>query len=244
MKSKSYIPVNFTILDQENFINNEIKITHLSEPFNYNWNTELEQDDLVYSIYAVIVDIDNNRTTIPPISVTVNNQLPIDVTPPTGALTSPPAGSTVFGNASIQVTAADDQLVDYIEFYIDGALVGQYQPGANGETPWTQASFSVQPGEHTFTWSYIKDGGGGSTDMPEDCAWVDYITFPPSMIEDDGDGAMQGDVNQDNLISVLDVVLIINMVLESDFNSLGDLNEDGMVDVLDIILVVNLILES
>ena len=55
---------------------------------------------------------------------------------------------------------------------------------------------------------------------------------------------MQGDVNQDNLISVLDVVLIINMVLESDFNSLGDLNEDGMVDVLDIILVVNLILES
>ena len=70
------------------FINNEIKITHLSEPFNYNWNTELEQDDLVYSIYAVIVDVDNNRTTIPPISVTVNNQLPIDVTPPTGALTS------------------------------------------------------------------------------------------------------------------------------------------------------------
>ena len=60
------------------FINNEIKITHLSEPFNYNWNTELEQDDLVYSIYAVIVDVDNNRTTIPPISVTVNNQLPID----------------------------------------------------------------------------------------------------------------------------------------------------------------------
>ena len=80
----------------------------------------------MYSIYAVIVDIDNNRTTIPPISVTVNNQLPIDVTPPTGALTSPPAGSTVFGNASIQVTAADDQLVDYIEFYIDGDLDGTY----------------------------------------------------------------------------------------------------------------------
>ena len=54
------------------FINNEIKITHLSEPFNYNWNTELEPDDLVCSIYAVIVDVDNNRTTIPPISVTVN----------------------------------------------------------------------------------------------------------------------------------------------------------------------------
>ena len=109
------------------FINNEIKITHLSEPYSFDWNTELETDDLVYSIYAVIVDIDNNRTTIPPVSVTVNNQLPTDVTPPTGALTSPPAGSTVFGNTSIQVTAADDQLIDYIEFYIDGNLNGTFE---------------------------------------------------------------------------------------------------------------------
>ena len=52
------------------FVNNEIKITHLTEPFNYDWNTELVTDDLVYSIYAVIVDIDNNRTTIPPVSYT------------------------------------------------------------------------------------------------------------------------------------------------------------------------------
>jgi len=143
-----------------------------------------------------------------------------------------------------EYSPSGEYFYDGLEFYIDGTLVGQYQPGANGETPWTQASFSVQPGEHTFTWSYIKDGGGGSTDMPEDCAWVDYISFPPSMIEDDGDGAMQGDVNQDNLISVLDIVLIINMVLESEFDSLADLNEDGMVDVLDVILVVNLVLES
>jgi len=143
-----------------------------------------------------------------------------------------------------EYSPSGEYFYDGLEFYIDDALVGQYQPGANGETPWTQASFSVQPGEHTFTWSYIKDGGGGSTDMPEDCAWVDYISFPPSMIEDDGDGAMQGDVNQDNLISVLDIVLIINMVLESEFNSLADLNEDGMVDVLDVILVVNLVLEG
>ncbi len=74
----------------------------------------------------MIVDIDNNRTTIPPISVTVNNNLPIDVAPPTGALTSPPAGSVVFGNTAIQVTAADDQLLDYIEFYIDGNLNGSF----------------------------------------------------------------------------------------------------------------------
>ena len=132
---------------------------------------------------------------------------------------------------------------DGLEFYIDNQMVGQYQPGANGETPWVQASFAVTPGIHTFTWSYVKDGGPGSTDMEEDCAWVDYISFPPSMLEDGG-GAMLGDVNEDGLISVLDIVQIINMVLDSEFNPLADVNEDGMVDVLDIILVVNVILEN
>ena len=64
---------NTTIQYVSILVNNEIKVTHLSEPYSYQWNTENETDDLVYSIYAVIVDIDNNRTTIPPISVTVNN---------------------------------------------------------------------------------------------------------------------------------------------------------------------------
>ena len=157
------------------FINNEIKITHLSEPFNYNWNTELEQDDLVYSIYAVIVDVDNNRTTIPPISVTVNNQLPIDVTPPTGALTSPPAGSTVFGNASIQVTAADDQLVDYIEFYIDGDLDGTYDcngPSCSASYDWNTTTESE--GEHVIQ-AILVDGWNNSMVLTPISVIVDNI---------------------------------------------------------------------
>ena len=157
------------------FINNEIKITHLSEPFNYNWNTELEQDDLVYSIYAVIVDVDNNRTTIPPISVTVNNQLPIDVTPPTGALTSPPAGSTVFGNASIQVTAADDQLVDYIEFYIDGNLDGTYDcngPSCSASYDWNITTASE--GEHVIQ-AILVDGWNNSMVLTPISVIVDNI---------------------------------------------------------------------
>ena len=84
---------------------------------------------------------------------------------------------------------------DGLEFYIDNEMVGQFQPTADGETPWSQASFSIQPGERTFTWSYVKDGGGGSTDMPEDCAWVDYILFPPATLNDDNE--MLGDINGD-----------------------------------------------
>ena len=188
------------------FINNEIKITHLSEPFNYNWNTELEQDDLVYSIYAVIVDVDNNRTTIPPISVTVNNQLPIDVTPPTGALTSPPAGSTIFGNASIQVTAADDQLVDYIEFYIDGDLDGTYDcngPSCSASYDWnTTTEFE---GEHVIQ-AILVDGWNNSTVLTPISVIVDNIDqdeiHPTAVITEPASGqTISGNVLVETLVN-------------------------------------------
>jgi hypothetical protein len=53
---------------------------------------------------------------------------------------------------------------DGLEFYIDNQMVGQYAPDENGNTPWVFASFPFESGTHTFTWSYIKDGGGGATD--------------------------------------------------------------------------------
>ena len=188
------------------FINNEIKITHLSEPFNYNWNTELEQDDLVYSIYAVIVDVDNNRTTIPPISVTVNNQLPIDVTPPTGALTSPPAGSTIFGNASIQVTAADDQLVDYIEFYIDGDLDGTYDcngPSCSASYDWNTTTESE--GEHVIQ-AILVDGWNNSTVLTPISVIVDNIDqdeiHPTAVITEPASGqTISGNVLVETLVN-------------------------------------------
>ena len=69
---------------------------------------------------------------------------------------------------------------DGLVFSIDGTEIGQYQPTEDGGTPWTYASFSVSPGEHVFTWSYVKDGADGSTYMEEDCAWIDVVEFPPT----------------------------------------------------------------
>ena len=61
------------------------------------------------------------------------------------------------------------------------------------------------------------------------------------------DECFQGDLNEDNLINVQDIVLLVNVVLggiELDdlILCIIDLNEDGNVDVLDIVLLVNLIL--
>ena len=50
-----------------------------------------------------------------------------------------------------------------------------------------------------------------------------------------------GDINQDNIINVLDIVLLIDIILnnENQFNILADLNEDGIINVLDVVQLVN-----
>ena len=51
-----------------------------------------------------------------------------------------------------------------------------------------------------------------------------------------------GDVNNDGIINILDIVGVINMILSDDYNQIADLNEDGVVDILDIIIMVNILM--
>lgn len=63
---------------------------------------------------------------------------------------------------------------DYLEFYIDNTLVGQWA----GEVSWGRVAFPVTAGAHTFKWVYSKDvwvTGG------QDRAWIDYIELPPEL---------------------------------------------------------------
>jgi len=57
--------------------------------------------------------------------------------------------------------------------------------------------------------------------------------------------SISGDINDDGVINILDVVLLINIVLgEEDDNPSGDLNGDGAYNVLDVVQLVNIILDS
>ena len=51
-----------------------------------------------------------------------------------------------------------------------------------------------------------------------------------------------GDVNEDTLVNIQDIILVINLILNNEFNSLADLNLDSIVNVLDVIQLVNIIL--
>lgn len=58
-----------------------------------------------------------------------------------------------------------------------------------------------------------------------------------------------GDVNQDSIIDVLDMVIIINNILGSyELNQLqfysADMNEDGTINIQDVIIIINIILNN
>jgi len=57
---------------------------------------------------------------------------------------------------------------------------------------------------------------------------------------------MMGDLNQDGLVNIQDIIISINIILggePSDYELWsGDLNQDSVIDILDIVLLINLIL--
>lgn len=53
---------------------------------------------------------------------------------------------------------------------------------------------------------------------------------------------LAGDVNGDSFINVQDVILVVNLILTDEFQSVADLNGDNEVNVLDVITIVNIIL--
>ena len=58
---------------------------------------------------------------------------------------------------------------------------------------------------------------------------------------------IMGDVTQDDILNVIDIVMLINFIINEDTISdkqfaISDINQDGSVDVLDVVLIVGIIL--
>ena len=110
----------------------------------------------------------------------------------------------VVSNMSVTVNIPNDGLMsffgkiscenswDYGYFYIDGVQKASFTGAGN----WVEKTYEITAGDHTFKWSYTKDGSVNSND---DCFYVDYITFYkqpepaiPGAVYDFEDGTMQG----------------------------------------------------
>lgn len=76
---------------------------------------------------------------------------------------------------SFFVKVSSESGYDYLRFYIDNSEMGEWA----GEVEWTEVSFPVSAGPHTFKWEYDKDG---SVSSGQDCGWVDFIILPPMLL--------------------------------------------------------------
>ena len=63
-----------------------------------------------------------------------------------------------------------------------------------------------------------------------------------NIIEEHYQQSVLGDVNDDSIVNIQDIILLVNMILTGGTDTVGDVNSDGTVNVLDIIQVVNIIL--
>jgi len=82
---------------------------------------------------------------------------------------------TSSGEISFFRKVSSESNYDYLKFYIDGSERDSW----SGEVSWAEQSYSVSTGNHTFKWTFEKDG---SVSDGSDCGWVDYIIFPPTEI--------------------------------------------------------------
>ena len=83
---------------------------------------------------------------------------------------------TADGNISFFKFVSSEQDYDFLQFYIDGNKQGEW---SGIDNTWSFVSFPVTVGNHNFEWEYDKDGGLADG---QDCAWIDYIVFPPMYI--------------------------------------------------------------
>ena len=66
--------------------------------------------------------------------------------------------------------------------------------------------------------------------------------YNPDATDDDGLCIYLGDVNGDTVVNVQDIIILVNMILNNQNDSVGDLNSDGIVNILDVVQIVNIIL--
>ena len=108
-------------------------------------------------------------------------------------------------------------------------------------------TFTNEEGYYELIFDWNWDGP-----IPIACEAINYDffieTIMPSNTQIEFDISLNpiisGDINDDSLINIQDVILLINMILSNQTDSMADLNSDGMINVLDAIQLVNIILNN
>ena len=53
-----------------------------------------------------------------------------------------------------------------------------------------------------------------------------------------------GDINQDDIINVMDIISVVNLILNDSYEEIADLNQDQFLNVIDLLLIIDIILNN
>ena len=87
---------------------------------------------------------------------------------------------------------------------------------------------------------------GGNNSTCEGCTDPNATNYDEDALVDDNSCTYPylGDMNNDEVYNVMDIILVINFILDDGYVDYGDLNQDGYMNVLDVIILINWILDG
>ena len=124
---------------------------------------------------------------------------------------------------------SDDEIVIFSSDGVTEIDRVEYDGGQSWPDP-TGASMTLS--------NLASDNNIGSNWQTSDTAYGDGDLGTPGQ----SNFGIQGDVNGDGQVNVLDIVLAVNIILADEYNVIADVNQDGELNVLDLVILVNWVL--
>ncbi len=156
----------------------------------------------------------------------------------------------------------ENGVIDTLDSYGEGELLEGWTVGGNGLGPpdelyvyrqngtsndngvGTAAIFSSLTGRTEINdtsnpSSFLHGGVSGGLDISDIGLPGETINFFCNIACSNN---ITGDINYDEIVDILDIILTVNFIINSGYDSCSDINGDGVVNIQDIILIINIIL--
>lgn len=216
---------NVGVVKVEFYVDGALKGTDTTSPYSISLDTT-SLTNASHSLTVKSYDAANNSTTSAAVSVTVNNPVtpPPDTTAPSVSVSSPTAGTTITGSATVAATATDNVGVSKVEFYADGVL-----KNTDTTAPYSYSldTTTLTNGTHSLTAKAYDAANNSATSAAVSVSVSNAVILPE-------------DINMDGHVDLLDFSL-----LSSKFGQSGagvgrsDIDGNSTVDLLDFSRLAN-----
>ncbi|MEN6600781.1 MAG: Ig-like domain-containing protein, partial [Bryobacteraceae bacterium] len=149
---------NEAVAKVEFYVDGQLTGTSTLSAFSFGWNTATAANGS-HTLQVKAYDAAGNAGSAS-ISVTVDNVVATDTTPPSVAITSPADGTTINGRVAIRVTATDAGGIKLVYFFIDNV---QFSSDASAPYSYTYDAKKAARGTHVIKVTAVDAAGNSAS---------------------------------------------------------------------------------